>query len=270
MKCAAKRAVHETLPALPATLSRPSDVSMQSLSLHETEHGRPLANLELEISELETLLEQRRAELVALQEEFREFKSSYTEVVGSRLAELTEVERSIKDAEARLFNLETDEEEDEDDAAEHNEKPSLQASGKTALRKLFWSVARLFHPDHAADETEAKRRHEIMAEASRAYQAGDVESLNTMLGDEQLQFFCTAQGAAEEGEEDLTNRLLRLKAELSTIEFGIRRIRQDGLYRLKLKTDDEARQGRDALSSMAESINRQITKARHRLEHLSS
>jgi hypothetical protein len=245
---------------------------MQSLSLHETAARRAPADLEQEISELDDLLEKRRAELVALQEEFREFKARYTEVVGSRLAELTEVERSIKEAEARLFNLET---EDEDDAtgstaAADEAKPHASASGKTALRKLFWSVARLFHPDHAADETEAKRRHEIMAEASRAYQAGDVESLSTMLGDEQLQFFCTAQGAADDGEEDLTNRLLRLKGELSTIEFGIRRIRQDGLYRLKLKTDEDARQGRDALSLMAENINRQITQARHRLEHLSS
>jgi hypothetical protein len=245
---------------------------MQSLSIHETARGRASADLELEISELETLLEKRRAELVALQEEFREFKSRYTQVVGSRLAELGEVERSIKEAEARLFNLETEVEDEGDDPAAVSDeaKPHASASGKTALRKLFWSVARLFHPDHAADETEAKRRHEIMAEASRAYQAGDVESLNTMLGDEQLQFFCTAQGAGDDEEEDLTNRLLRLKGELSTIEFGIRRIRQDGLYRLKLKTDEDARQGRDALALMAENINRQITKARRRLEHLSS
>ncbi|MFN2456524.1 MAG: hypothetical protein ABR577_20225, partial [Pyrinomonadaceae bacterium] len=66
---------------------------------------------------------------------------------------------------------------------------------KTALRKLFWSVARMFHPDHAADEKEARRRHTIMAEASRAYRDGDIESLHTLLGDEQLQFFCVGAHA---------------------------------------------------------------------------
>jgi hypothetical protein len=243
---------------------------MHSLSLQETAAQNAPPRLELEISRLEALLAERRAELVALQEEFRDFKTRYTEIVGSRLAELGEVERQIKEAEARLFDLEAQAEEDaENEAASAEEKPLTSVSGKTALRKLFWSVARLFHPDHAADEKEAQRRHEVMAEASRAYQAGDVESLHTLLGDEQLQFFCTTQGA-DETEDDLAGRLLRLKGELSTIEFGIKRIRQDGLYRLKLKVDEDAACGRDALALMAENINRQITKARRRLEHLAS
>jgi hypothetical protein len=243
---------------------------MQSLSLHENAASGREPDLELEISQLEALLAERRAELIGLQDELRDFKSLYTQVVGSRLAELGEVENHIKEAEARLFNLEmTAENEAAEDADFDERQPLAHASGKTALRKLFWSVARLFHPDHATDEQEAKRRHEVMAEASRAYQAGDVESLSTLLGDEQLQFFCTTQTAGDM-EEDLPGRFLRLKGELSTIDFGIKRIRQDGLYRLKLKVDEDASYGRDALGLMAENIDRQITKARHRLEHLSS
>ncbi|HYJ44963.1 MAG TPA: hypothetical protein VEV81_00015 [Pyrinomonadaceae bacterium] len=239
---------------------------MQSLSLHETASRNATVDLEQEISNLGALLVERRAELGRLQQELREFKSRYTQRIGAPLAELSEVERAIKEAEARLFDIEAEsetEEADDSDAAEH----AMSASGKTALRKLFWSVARLFHPDHAADEKEAERRHAVMAEASRAYQEGDVESLNTLLGDEQLQFFCTSPGA-DEVEEDATARLLRLKGELLTIEYGIKRIRQDGLYRLKLKVDEDALAGRDALSLMAENINRQIIKARRRLEHL--
>lgn len=244
---------------------------MQSLSLHENAAGAREPDLEQEISQLEETLALRRTELVHLQDALRDFKLRYTEIVGSRLAELGEVESQIREAEARLFNLETQaEEEDENlNAASEEKSSATHASGKTALRKLFWSVARLFHPDHATDETEAKRRHEVMAEASRAYRAGDVESLNTLLGDEQLQFFCTTQGT-EDAEEDLPGRFLRLKGELSTIEFGIKRIRQDGLYRLKLKVDEDAESGRDALSLMAENIERQIIKARRRLEHLGS
>ena len=244
---------------------------MQSLSLHETASQNAPPDLELQISELEALLIERRRELVALQQELRAFKERYTQIVGSRLAELGEVERSIKEAEARLFELETEaESEAEEDASSFDEvRHSSATSGKTALRKLFWSVARLFHPDHATDEKEAQRRHAVMAEASRAYQDGDVESLHTLLGDEQLQFFCTSQ-SADEAEEDLTSRFLRLKGELSTIEFGIKRIRQDGLYHLKLKVDEDALNGRDALYMMSENINRQIAKARRRLEHLAS
>ena len=239
---------------------------MQSLSLHEEASQNARPDLELEVSKLELLLAERRAELIALQQELRAFKERYAQIVGGRLAELGEVERSIKEAEARLFDLETeDEEEAEAEAADA--QPSTVASGKSSLRKLFWSVARLFHPDHAADELEAQRRHAVMAEASRAYQEGDVESLHTLLGDEQLQFFCTSQ-SSDEGEEDLAGRFLRLKGELSTVEFGVKRIRQDSLYRLKLKVDEDESSARDSLAQMAENIERQIAKARRRLEHL--
>jgi hypothetical protein len=240
---------------------------MQSLTLHETVSQNATLDLEHEVARVETLLVDRRAELVGLQQELRAFKERYAQVVGSRLMELGEVERAIKEAEARLFNLEAESKTEAEARASDEARHSTALSGKTALRKLFWSVARLFHPDHAADEKEAGRRHAVMAEASRAYQEGDIDSLHTLLGDEQLQFFCANQ-SADETEEDLAGRLLRLKAELRTAEFGIKRIRLDGLYHLKLKVDEEAKGGRDALIQMAENINRQIVKARRRLEHL--
>lgn len=240
---------------------------MQSLTLHETAAQNASLDLEHEISCLEASLAERRTELVALQQDLRAFKERYARVVGSRLAELGEVERAIKEAEASLFNLEAEAESKAEATATDDAQHSGSASGKTALRKLFWSVARLFHPDHATDEKEAGRRHAVMAEASRAYREGDIESLHTLLGDEQLQFFC-AQPSTGEVEEDLTSRLLRLKGELRTAEFGIKRIGLDGLYHLKLKVEEEAKDGRDALSRMAENIDRQIVKARRRLEHL--
>jgi hypothetical protein len=204
-----------------------------------------------------------------MQEEMRVFKARYTEVVGSRLAELAEIEREIKQAKARMLGLEDESEEEEtgvDEKARDAEQGSIPV-GK-AMRKLFWAVAKMFHPDHAADEREARARHTVMAEASRAYREGDVESLHTLLGDEQLQSLCAVGGERCET-DDLNERLLALEIELRTVEFGIKRIRQNGLYHTRLKVEEEARQGRDALSQMADQIDRQITKARHRLSHLS-
>ncbi len=246
---------------------------MQSLSLRPTETENSPLDLAREIMRLETLLVERRRELVSLQEELRLFKSRYTQIVGSRLAELADIERAIKEAETRLFGVEDMPEEDtashHNDAAEAHRATSMPV--KSALRKLFWSVAKIFHPDHAADEKEAQRRHTIMAEASRAYTEGDIESLHTLLGDEHLQSYCTnGSGARDEDEEENpANRLLGLKDELRTIEFGIKRITQDSLYQLKLSCDVEAAQQRDALAAIAERIARQIIKARHRLEHVS-
>ncbi|MGH9902200.1 MAG: hypothetical protein ACRD68_10380, partial [Pyrinomonadaceae bacterium] len=171
-----------------------------------------------EVARLESLLAGRGVELTALQEEFRAFKARYAQTVGSRLAELSEVECEIRKAEERLLGVKSDAgaedgEEDAGRAAFDDGKVSKATPAGSALRKLFWSVARMFHPDHSKDEGEARRRHAIMAEASRAYREGDLESLHTLLGDEELRSFCAAAHAHDE-EEDLAARLLRLREEL--------------------------------------------------------
>jgi hypothetical protein len=242
---------------------------MQNLTLHSSStKGAPI-DLETEVARLETALAERREELASLQEALRAFKSHYTQVVGSRVAELAEIEQEIKKAEDRLLGVEAEEAKDEEEKSDfYSDGEEEQLPVRKALRKLFWSVAKMFHPDHAADEGEARRRHSVMAEANRAYREGDLESLNTLLGDEGLQSFCaTAHG--HEDEEDLGARLLALELELRTIEFGIKRITQDGLYRLKLKVEEEAAEGRNALAQMVAGIDRQIAKARRRLAHLS-
>jgi hypothetical protein len=238
---------------------------MHGLHLQKSAAAREAVDPALEVERLEALLGERRAELSSLQEEFHAFKSRYAEVVGGPLAELSEVEQEIRSAEARMLGLE---EEAEDGPSQFYDSAPASAQGKTGLRKLFWSVARMFHPDHAADEHEARRRHTIMAEASRAYRDGDVESLSTLLGDEQLQSYCAA-GAREDEPEDAAARLLHLREELVTIEFGIKRLRQDRLYHLMLSSAEEARQGRDQLAQMADTIRRKIVKARNRLAHIS-
>lgn len=244
---------------------------MQSLSLHSSSANSEPLDLALEVARLESSLIERRAELTVLQEEFRQFKTLYTQTIGSRLAELSEVELAIREAEARRLGIEESaatNEAGEPDAVDGAAQATGASQVGNSLRKLFWAVAKMFHPDMATDEQEARRRHVVMAEASRAYREGDVESLHTLLGDEELQFFCAgAQGLDDPG--DLASRLILLKEDLRTVEFGIKRIRQDGLYQLKLRVDEEAKMGRDALAEQAERINRQIVKARFRLEHLS-
>ncbi|HKG12231.1 MAG TPA: hypothetical protein VKB12_02800 [Pyrinomonadaceae bacterium] len=237
---------------------------MHGLDLHKSSAARGAVDPAAEVLRLEALLEERSAELSALQEEFRAFKSRYAEVVGGPLAELAEVEQEMRQAEARMLGLDSD----AGEAEPSHFFDSPAAPGKTGLRKLFWSVARMFHPDHASDEDEARRRHTIMAEASRAYRDGDVESLSTLLGDEQLQSYCASSSRGDEP-ETAAARLLNLKEELVTIEFGLKRLRQDRLYHLMLSSAEESRQGRDQLAQMADSVRRKIVKARNRLAHIS-
>ena len=242
---------------------------MHDLHLQTSPSRAEPPDAEEEAARVAALLEERRAELSALQEELRAFKERYARTVGGRLAELSEVEAEIRRAEARLAGVGEGEREAEEGRPDFYDTAPSAAPAKSGLRKLFWSVARMFHPDHASDEEEARRRHRIMAEASRAYRAGDVESLSTLLDDEQLQSYC-ASTARDDGEpEDAAARLLRLREELITIEFGIKRLKQDRLYHLMLKAAEESSAGRDALAQMAETVTRKIAKARNRLAHLS-
>ncbi len=240
---------------------------MHSLTLHPAANTNAPHDPAGEVARLEALLAERRKELSALRETLHNFKTDYTRQVGSRLAELADVERDIRAAESRLLGHDDASSDDGSDADDNAFAPVTASPVKLTLRKLFWSIAKAFHPDYAADAGEARRRHTIMAEASRAYREGDVESLHTLLGDETLQSYCaTAHNAADE--EDLGARLIRLKEELRTVEFGLKRLTQDGLYRTMLAADEAHARGRDTLADMAERIQRQIVKARHRLANL--
>ncbi len=234
---------------------------MSGLTLHPESVEREKAELANEIAQTTALLDERKLELANLQEEFREFKERYARIVGGRLAELAEVEQALREAEERLHGVGNAPEETEPVAEEKVVQPK-----QTSLRKLFWSVARLFHPDHATDDLEARRRHSVMAQATRAYSEGDFESLETLLGDDELRFYCTTGNQKELGPAE---QLWALKDELRTIEFGIKRIKQDPLYIQKLSTDALAAEGRDALTQLAETISRKIVKARNRLQHFS-
>jgi hypothetical protein len=241
---------------------------MESQSVHLSRTRNSSTFVEDEIARVEALLVERNEELTTLQEELQTFRARYTQVIGSLLAELAEVERAITEAEARRLGIEhVDEEESYTASVDAPDESGMLA--RTGLRKLFWSVARMFHPDHAADEEEAKRRHRIMAEASRAYQEGDVESLHSLLGDEQLQAYCAGSSHAPDNIEEMAGRLLGLKEQLRTTEFGIKRLKQNSLYRLKLKVEEEGAAGRDVLGEEAHSIRRKIAKARKRLAHFS-
>jgi len=242
---------------------------MHSVQLQTSARREGAPDPALEAERVAALVEERGAELKALQDELREFKARYARTVGARLAELAAVEAEIRRAEARLAGLEAEEAEADAEGRPdfHDAAPSA-APAKGGLRKLFWSVARMFHPDHASDEDEARRRHAVMAEASRAYRDGDVESLSALLGDEQLQSYC-ASSARDDEPEDAAARLLRLREELITVEFGVKRLKQDRLYHLMLDAAEQARQGRDALAQTADTIARKIVKARNRLAHLS-
>lgn len=222
-----------------------------------------------EIARLEALLAERKAELKSAQDEMRTFKERYARIVGRKYAELAWVERAIKKAEIELFELPV-EDIPETVPFVDDGKPGAASQVKNSLRQMFWRVAKIFHPDHAANDAEQQRRHTVMAAATRAYQEGDADKLAELLGDDELKFFCTAvpNDALTNGPVDPAEYLLELKDELRTIEYGLKRLRQDPLHGVKLKVAEADALGRDELQETAARLERRLVKARNRLTQL--
>src|SRR3954454_18306852 len=107
---------------------------MHGLDLHKSSAARAAVDPAAEVVRLEALLEERRAELSELQEEFRAFKSRYAETVGGPLAELAEGGEEIGRAEARILGLEGDPQA----AGRRHFFARRPAHGKAGPRKLFW------------------------------------------------------------------------------------------------------------------------------------
>ena len=116
-------------------------------------------------------------------------------IVGSRLAELDDIEAQIAEAGSR--NKPKDREaQDRASQARAQAQESARAveaeqeAGKREpftpsenLRKVYREVAKRIHPDLATDDSERQRRHELMTEASGAYEEGDEARLEAILRD---------------------------------------------------------------------------------------
>jgi hypothetical protein len=89
---------------------------MSTTSRHPEALPRAAADPAQEVLRLTSLLEARRAELSALQQDLRDFKARYAATVGSRLAELAELERAIREAEARTLGVGHEDADEDDDA----------------------------------------------------------------------------------------------------------------------------------------------------------
>ena len=139
--------------------------------------ARELEKKKAELASLEARLAERELDLAALQAELHSFEGTYLRIVGSRLAELDEIEAQIAEAGARNKPKDGEAQERASQARAQAQESAQaveaeQEAGKREpflpsenLKKLYREVAKRIHPDLATDESERKRRHELMTEA---------------------------------------------------------------------------------------------------------
>jgi len=228
--------------------------------------------LRARVAQLDALLDERAADVDRIGRELDMFAAAYKQQVGTLHEQLDRLELDI--AEAELGELSKAVAEDvamppatKPPSLSIPEAPRLTSD---AVRKLFRDVARIIHPDLAADDHTRDRRHALMVEANRAYQLRDAEQLRRIL--EQWE----RSPEAVQGSDPAAMRL-RLERHLAQIEEDLALCARDlaaledsQLYKLKAMVDDAAARGQDLVADMVRRLKRDILAATNRLDAMRS
>jgi hypothetical protein len=230
-----------------------------------------------ELAAIRAALAERELELVDLRHELAAFEGRYLRQVGTLYAELDEWKARIAELKARLdpsatANVRAEEAREqarqtyEDAHGAASQAPDFTPSPD--LKRLFREAAKRIHPDFAKDFADLERRTRFMADANRAYEAGDAEALQRILDEYQ-------DGAEAVEGEGIGAELIRIirqisqaKERLSAIEKELAALRQSEIALLKTQAEKQEQEGRDLLAELAASVKEQIEKAKMEYEAL--
>jgi hypothetical protein len=235
-----------------------------NLILSQTAEEKELGKKRAELESLEAELAQRESDLLTLQAELRAFESRYLKVVGSRYAELEEIEARLSEA---CGQAESESADDDWPVSDELVCGQTKFHASERLKKLYREVARKFHPDLTADEQERTHRHQLMIEANRAYETGSEQRLQALL---EAEASCREMiGSSDTAAEMiLVMRLLaRVKERLAAIDAEIAEMAASEIYKLKLRAEKAEARGSDFLADLVAQVDRQIAKAKNRLAH---
>jgi len=249
----------------------------------QTPEERELEKKRAELGTLEGELADRELELVTLQNELRSFEARYFRVVGRLYAELDDVQAKVTEARARRDPRNPDLQQEASDARTRATE-SAEAVGaamlkdeddrefppRDDLKKLYREIAKLIHPDLTTDDRERARRTRLMADANRAYTAGDEAKLRAILDDWQSSPE-SVQGEGIAAELVRTIRKIhQVERRLPEIKAEMLELKQSELYILLQRVEEVKAQDRDLLAEMAEQLKQQIADAHTELINLSS
>ena len=242
---------------------------MTELILSREAEAQTLRQRREELQALETEIAVREPELIGLQTELLQFERIYLGVVGTRYDDLAEIEKEI----SRLQGLDIGDEDDGGSGSIANDGANdAVGCGQNRfhadkLKKLYREVARKFHPDLVTCEIERHHRHQLMVEANRAYETGAEDRLNDLLkAGESLESVSDVAMSAEM--ILLLRKIEEAKSSLAGIEADTANILASELYRLMRRIEAADTLGVNILNDLVSQVDRQIRKAKNRLEHL--
>ncbi len=279
----------ERLPEHAADRHRPWPMAQRTLRLTAADAQpsalRPLDRQRARAAELELLtqeLSELELELATAQAEIAGFTRHYQVMIGSRMSLLDSLraelatraaERNPRDpaarreAEAATARARQSREDNERlarfDLSAGESAAARHFSPTDDLKRLYRRLAQRIHPDRARDDDDRAWRHHLMAEANRAYRAGDETALLEVMA---LWREGPRNGTAAPSDDDgFTAMLASLKRRIADIERELNELFGSKLYELFTACNIARRAGRDLLAEMAARLDADIAEARARL-----
>jgi hypothetical protein len=235
--------------------------------------GDEIEALRARVAELEAVLDERATEADRVERELDVFAARYKQQVGTLHDQLDRLELDIAEAELGELSKAVADGEPAPQATPPPSMPALDAAPRLTsdgVRKLFRDVARIIHPDLAADEHGRDRRHALMVEANRAYQLRDAEQLRRIL--EQWERSPEAVQGSDPAAMRLRleRRLVQIEEDLALCARDLAAMEASQLYKLKAMVDDASARGQDLVADMVRRLKRDILAATNRLEAMRS
>jgi hypothetical protein len=220
-----------------------------------------------ELAAIRAALAERELRLVDFRRQLAAFEGHYLRQVGTLYAELDEWKARISELRARL-NPSAPANAQAEEAREQARQTHEDAHGAASrsndftpspeLRRRFRDVAKRIHPDFSKDSDDLDRRTRLMADANRAYEAGDAEALQRILDEYQ-------DGADAIEGEGIAAELIRVIRQISlarervtAIDQELAALRQSEIALLQKQAEESEREGRDLLAELAAAVRKQI------------
>jgi hypothetical protein len=148
--------------------------------------------------------------------------------------------------------------------------PEVKLSDEDAeeLKRLFYSLAKRFHPDLATDPAEKKRRQDIMVKVNKAYSSKDLNALRKLMKQPDI--------TPEEQIKSRQQVLARMDAEIKRLDGVIAQlntqlrelIHTNESVRLMLDVSMARQRGKDLIADMARDFQHEIARLEIEVEQL--
>jgi hypothetical protein len=258
---------------------------MAALEWHPGPGAEELVRRRAQLHVLTRQLLDRERDLAAFRGELHAFETRYRKALGTRYARLDELAERLDETPRPVDEAEDGDDPDIDGPAERypgqglpggqnwawgEREPDREPEQRPVIsddaKRLFRQLARLIHPDLAADAEERERRTNLMVAANDAYEQGDVAALERLLADWHASpEAVTGRGAAAELERTL-RRIAQVEAGMRRIDEELAELEASAMGWLRRRVEKAAREGWDLLAHMVRELDRQIGEAQLELD----